>query len=212
MKKVLFLIMVLGLFISLQTTAWADPEEPSYGSACNSTYCHAAEELDPPFHKKYGQASISPMTVSTSPISLTLRNTIRFNNLYAMKVLKIERADSTQALLDLGDVSPSTTGTSTFWTKVYSNAPYTETFYWSDFSNGSGDTIDANRMIVDVTDNGVTDRVSNGGPSHPPGAGATHPVTNPVNWELVTVSVSTRWGDPAGGPWQNTLDIVVSQQ
>lgn len=127
---------------------------------------------------------------------------------YALEVMKIEAAhEGTTPTLDLGAVNPGSTSSAYFWTKIYSNAPFRETYMWTDFSDGAH-IVPADRMVLTVTDSAVTVEVPNGGVY--PAAPAGNPPAVPAQWKRVDVNVRLKWNDPVGA-YAGTLDIGVSQ-
>lgn len=204
MKKLMFLTLALVFTFGFSATAFAghDIDQPPWdGTVCQ--VCHGAVE-----------DNFVPNVVHQGDTTqtLTLRNVIRFKNQYALKVFKVELANTSNTpMLDLGALNPDSPAFGTFWTHIFSNAPYLETYTWTNFSDGSGGPdIPEARMFVNVTDGGGTMGVSNGG-THPGGPHTATP--NAGNWERVDLTVDTEWFDPVGtGLWDSTLDIVIAQQ
>lgn len=213
MRKLIVFFLATLLVLAFSSIAyadgpggWDDPEAQDALSDPDCQVCHGPVEDG-------GVVGITHE--STAPISLTLRNTIKFKSKYALNIFKAERwNEHGLPLLDLGDLVPSTdpwevSGSGHFWTRVYSNAPYYETYSWTDFTDGPN-VVPKERMSLRVTDNAVQVGVPNGGHHPAAGPGGPHAQTNPSNWERVDVDVTLQWNDPVG-TYTNTLDIVVSQ-
>lgn len=207
--------------------------ETSPGNDPNCQVCHG--EVENNYDPLIAEESTSPQT---SP----LRNIVKFRNLYALQAMKVEKEHlGTTPTIDLGNASPLHPATGYFWTRVSSNAPYYETYSWTDFI-GSGDAVSGSCIQCHVLD-----------PIDYPGwndfAGPSGTVTGSAAWMTVTVTdgpVSTLFsGHPANlgsihpssgthiqtnpsswekvtltitPPWnalpgiyQDTLDIVITQ-
>jgi len=232
MRKILLLAMTLGLgLLILATPALAaqvpfGPPATGYSAPTTPTLKGVDQDIpwgDPNCQVCHGEVenNFNPWVSDQGSTSqtTTLRNIVKFNNLYVLEAMKVEKdsnngTNGTTPTIDLGDASPLQPATDHFWTRIASNAPYTETFSWDDFRGPNGNTLvngSAAWLTVKVFDSDTlpnTQQVANGG-VHP--NSGNHPPTNPSNWEVVNLTVTPPWTALPGAYW-NTLDIVVTQQ
>lgn len=187
-------------------SATGDPELP--GADPNCQVCHG--EVENNYNPWMAEESTSAQTS-------TLRNIVRFRNLYALEAMKVEKESSSTTgapIIDVGNGSPLTPAMGYFWTRIASNAPYYERYSWSQF-NGQNVPVNfsSNAMQVKVWDNSAATPWMSSAFNHPlstPPHNSIPTTWQPINWEKVELKITPPWAAPPG-IYQSTLDIVVTQ-